>query len=288
MASDGRIRWGILTNGTVWRLYDYRARPRASGYYEADLTEFLRPGREADLRVFHLLFRREAFTPAPGGGATFLEVALAEGRRYEEQVAHDLSSVVFERVFPSLVQALAQAQGGIHGPSATASLSDVRDAGLIFLYRLLFVLYAEDRGLLPVNDSRYDDYGLRKRVRDDVAQRMANKDAFSSRATHYYDHLRRRQALSGSSRAFSHSGVENMRDSARYAKIVEWSEEDQCYAGSAPGLIFAGCHGEDEKVVSEQLCQVIEEAIELYRKDGKPLPPATSGCDFANRLQSVV
>ena len=190
MASDGRIRWGILTNGTVWRLYDYRARPRASGYYEADLTEFLRPGREADLRVFLLLFRREAFTPAPGGGATFLEVALAEGRRYEEQVARDLSSVVFDRVFPSLVQALAQAQGGIHGPSATASLSDVRDAGLIFLYRLLFVLYAEDRGLLPVNDSRYDDYGLRKRVRDDVAQRMANKDAFSSRATHYYDHLR--------------------------------------------------------------------------------------------------
>ena len=190
LASDGRIRWGILTNGTAWRLYDYRARPRASGYYEADLTELLRPGREAELRVFLLLFRREAFTPGPGGGATFLEVALAEGRRYEEQVARDLSSVVFERVFPSLVQALAQAQGGIHGPSATASLSDVRDAGLIFLYRLLFVLYAEDRGLLPVNDSRYDDYGLRKRVRDDVAQRMANKDAFSSRATHYYDHLR--------------------------------------------------------------------------------------------------
>ena len=55
---------------------------------------------------------------------------------------------------------------------------------------MLFVLYAEDRGLLPVNDSRYDDYGLRKRVRDDVAQRMTDKDALSSRATQYYDHLR--------------------------------------------------------------------------------------------------
>ena len=79
-----------------------------------------------------------------------------------------------------------------------------------------------------------------------------------------------------------------MRDSARYAKIVEWSEEDQCYVGSAPGLIFAGCHGEDEKAVFEELCQVVEDAIELYRKDGKPLPPATYGCDLANRLQSVV
>ena len=30
-ASDGGARWGILTNGGVWRLYDQRARPRATG-----------------------------------------------------------------------------------------------------------------------------------------------------------------------------------------------------------------------------------------------------------------
>jgi hypothetical protein len=32
---------------------------------------------------------------------------------------------------------------------------------------------------------------------------------------------------------------------------------------------------------------VVEEAIELYRKDKRPLPPATSGRDFANRMQDV-
>ncbi len=78
-----------------------------------------------------------------------------------------------------------------------------------------------------------------------------------------------------------------MKDSARYAKIVEWSEEDQCYVGSAPGLVFGGCHGDDEKKVFETLCQIVEEAIDLYRKDNKPLPPATAGNDLANRLQSV-
>ncbi len=78
-----------------------------------------------------------------------------------------------------------------------------------------------------------------------------------------------------------------MKDSARYVKIVEWSEEDQCYAGSSPGLIYGGCHGADEKEVFDQLCGVVEEAIELYRKDGKPLPPATSGRDLANKMQRV-
>ena len=181
IASDGRLRWGMLTNGRVWRLYDGRARPRASGYYEADLQDLLQPGREDDLRVFHLLFRRDAFVRREGAARTFLEDALEEGRRYEEQVARDLSSVVFERVFPRLAAALAEASGG--------SLADVREAALIFLYRLLFVLYAEDRGLLPVNDARYDDYGLRQNVRDSVAARVRQGDTFSEAAGNYYAHL---------------------------------------------------------------------------------------------------
>lgn len=78
-----------------------------------------------------------------------------------------------------------------------------------------------------------------------------------------------------------------MKDSAKYVKIVEWSEGDQCYVGSAPGLIYGGCHGQDEKAVFDELCQIVEEAMELYRKDGKPLPPPTSGRDYANKLQNV-
>ncbi len=79
-----------------------------------------------------------------------------------------------------------------------------------------------------------------------------------------------------------------MPDSARYVKIVEWSDEDQCYVGSAPGLIFGGCHGDDERMVFEELCQIVDEAIETFWADGKPLPPATSGRDLANNLSIPV
>jgi predicted RNase H-like HicB family nuclease len=78
-----------------------------------------------------------------------------------------------------------------------------------------------------------------------------------------------------------------MKDSAKYAKIVEWSDEDQSYIGSAPGLLYGGCHGSDEKEVFDELCRIVEEAIELYKKDGKPLPPPTSGRDFATKMQNV-
>ena len=78
-----------------------------------------------------------------------------------------------------------------------------------------------------------------------------------------------------------------MKESARYAKIVEWSGEDECYIGSCPGLFLGGCHGDDERAVFEELCVIVEETISLYHSDGKPLPPATAGRDLANRLQDV-
>lgn len=78
-----------------------------------------------------------------------------------------------------------------------------------------------------------------------------------------------------------------MKESTRYIKIVEWSDEDACYVGSSPGLLYGGCHGDDERKVFEQLCQIVDETIDLYHQDGKPLPPPTSGRDIANKMLGV-
>lgn len=75
-----------------------------------------------------------------------------------------------------------------------------------------------------------------------------------------------------------------MKESDRYVKIVEWSEEDQCYVGSSPGLLFGGCHGEDQQQVFQELCRIVEEIVELYRQEQKPLPPPTAGRDLVNAL----
>lgn len=78
-----------------------------------------------------------------------------------------------------------------------------------------------------------------------------------------------------------------MKESSRYAKIVEWSEEDHCYVGSAPSLLYGGCHGDDERSVFSELCDIVDETIALYLAKNRPLPPATAGRDLANRLQQV-
>ena len=78
-----------------------------------------------------------------------------------------------------------------------------------------------------------------------------------------------------------------MKDSDRYVKIVEWSEQDRCCVGSCPGLFFGGTHGQSEQAVFAELCGTVDATLELYKQDGKPLPAPTSGRDFANMLQAV-
>jgi len=78
-----------------------------------------------------------------------------------------------------------------------------------------------------------------------------------------------------------------MKENARYVKIVEWSEEDQCFVGSCPGLFYGGCHGDNEQEVFAELCELVERTVEVYKKEGKPLPPPTAGKDYANKMVNV-
>ncbi|HRW77108.1 MAG TPA: toxin-antitoxin system HicB family antitoxin [Candidatus Sabulitectum sp.] len=75
-----------------------------------------------------------------------------------------------------------------------------------------------------------------------------------------------------------------MKTSDRYLKIVEWSEEDQCYVGTCPGLMLGGVHGNDEAEVYRELCQAVEEWIEIYGVDGKTLPAETAGKDYSGKF----
>ena len=193
--TSGALRWGILSNGARWRLYYQGARSVSENFFEIDLAQLLAiPGHDGGLfapsderrrhwlKVFALVFRREAFVPATADARTFHQRAIEQGRFYEERVAASLSNLVFGHVFPALAQAIAAA-------APEAPLPDVRDAALVLLYRLLFIHYAEDRNLLPVNDERYEAYALRNRVRVDVGRRLDRNDPLSETAARYWSVL---------------------------------------------------------------------------------------------------
>ena len=184
----GKLRWGILTNGRVWRLYFHGAVSIAEDFLEIDLGKVLGiPGCDFDLldkrpemfaddhawrdhvfRLFVLLFGRNAFLPNEQG-ESFHQLALREGKRWEAKVARTLSDKVFDEVFPSLADGLARNDPLRPKELTPEYLDEVREAALILLYRLLFVLYAEDRNLLPDEQGPYAPYCL-TRIRLDIAE----------------------------------------------------------------------------------------------------------------------
>ena len=197
--TSGKLRWGILTNGRQWRLYYQGALSVAEQFFELDLAVVLNIAvpkeseikLEADdrrhwLRVFMLVLGRDAFL-SDSVDTTFHQRAINESRFQQERVTASISKLVFGQVFPDLARAIAEA-------AEDATLEEVRDATLILLYRLLFILYAEDRNLLPVRDSRYENYSFREKVRAEVGERKDLVSTFSSQATQYWsviDHLSR-------------------------------------------------------------------------------------------------
>ena len=71
---------------------------------------------------------------------------------------------------------------------------------------------------------------------------------------------------------------------ARYVKFVEWSDEDRCFIGCCPDLFGGGVHGNEEAKVYKELCDAVEEWIELLAKDGGPLPETGDAKEYSGKF----
>lgn len=193
--TNGSLRWGILTNGAVWRLYYQGARSVSEQFLEIDLYDLYRTltGNERIdldhhghimhcLRVFVVMFQRSAFELSGEDLLSYHHHAIKRNAYYEERVRNDLSKKVFEKAFPLIAN-------GLHDAAPDARLEEIRDSAFILLFRLLFIFYAEDRDLLPMSDERYQMYSLRNSLRVDVGRFMDARRQFSGSVSGYWSRL---------------------------------------------------------------------------------------------------
>lgn len=185
LLKKGETEWAIVTNGKLWRLYSAKTHSRATNYYEIDLEEALAeigpqagdPGES--FRYFWLLFRREALAPIEVDRegrkrkSSFLNELFEESEDYAKRLGARLKDRVFKKIFPQLpkgfVEFIQQREGRNVVPPQER-LDRIYEGTLTFLYRLLFLLYAEARDLLPVKEARgYWEKSL-TRMKNEVAE----------------------------------------------------------------------------------------------------------------------
>ncbi len=189
--TDSGVPRGILTNGTHWRLYFSSVESQEILYYEVELLRILEEENESDFRYFYHFFNTAAFEP-DAEGRTFLDEVFEQSRSYAKQVEERLKERIFEQVVPALARgffAYRRDVLNIH-QETEESLREMFNGTLLFLYRLIFLLYAEARELLPVTERQgYFAYSLTK-LKQTIFDEQKTGRRFSDVSTTGYDALK--------------------------------------------------------------------------------------------------
>ena len=189
-----QLTWGILSNGRRWRLVHRATSYRLDTYYEVDLIDLLEQDAPDEslagetaraLRYFYLFFRQAALRPDEQG-RIFLADVLAGSRAYAVALEEDLQ----ENAYHALEHLM---QGFLDVSLNRLGADDLRaiyQNSLYLLYRLLFILYGESRGLLPVGNRRYRElYGF-GHIKGEIADQIDRGTYIARRSSMYYDRLK--------------------------------------------------------------------------------------------------
>ncbi|MFF7855700.1 Eco57I restriction-modification methylase domain-containing protein [Streptomyces sp. NPDC007904] len=162
VAQQHSLPWLLVTRGSQLRLYPARPdvgvgrKGQSETFTELDLALLA----ESDAAYLPLLFSADALNE--NGSVTQILAASADhaaalGRRLRERVYVD--------VVPRLAIAVARRMEG----TSEADLAEAYHRTLLILFRLLFVAYGEDRGLLPYQrNPRYTKKALKTLAREFV------------------------------------------------------------------------------------------------------------------------
>lgn len=182
VADRENLPWVVATRGRQIRVYSSRPdvgvgrKGRAETYVEANLA--LLP--EARAGYLPLLFSTEALV----SDGTFEQV-LETSRDYAADLSARLRDRVYEDVVPQLALALARRRGGEVGDR---DLEELYEQALTILIRLLFVAYAEDKGLLPYRShGGYREHALKTLARGLADRKAENTLTFDEHATDLWD-----------------------------------------------------------------------------------------------------
>jgi Alw26I/Eco31I/Esp3I family type II restriction m6 adenine DNA methyltransferase len=144
--------WGILTDGRYWRIYSVRSDSKHTTYFEIDLIKILASGDYERFKYFYNFFRVEAFVPeATLSDRCFLDFVFEDGQFYSQRVEKNLQERVY-RVVDTICKGFLE---NYKEPSSE-DLEEVYEYSMYYLFKLMFVLNCESKGLLEVN--KQDDY----------------------------------------------------------------------------------------------------------------------------------
>jgi hypothetical protein len=163
--------WGLVTNGRVLRLLRKSPLLRRQAYVEFDLEAIFEGERFREFNLFYRLIHRSRLPAGVADGhecwlERYHQEALAQGNRARDRLRDGVESCL-----KLLANGFLRRRPPGPRPDPEGLYRDL----LRLVYRFLFLLVAEDRGLLGGNDLYREHYGV-SRLRRLVDSRSAYTD----------------------------------------------------------------------------------------------------------------
>ncbi len=255
------VAWGILTNGRLWRLYHKDTAQQQTRFYEVDLAALVEANDVENFLYAYAFFHRSAFEPRPLG----LDQLLRASADYARGISEGLKAQVFDALRHLAQGFLDYPANGLQPDPPT--LKAIYDHSLIVLYRLLFILYAEARELLPLraSDAYRDEYSL-DAIKREVARRKTYGPALLPTTARLWAKLRDLFGIislgSPPLKVATFNG--GLFDAARYPFLERYSVGDARLQEAVDMLVRVGGEFVDYRDLAERNLGTIYEGLLEY------------------------
>lgn len=168
-------KWAILTNGILLRLLRDFYHTYTRGYVEFDLENIFNEHNVTDFRILFRLAHASRFRPCNG--------TIPLEKFYEESVAAGIK--IGEDLRYNVKEAIEQLGNGLLNRKWRKKMVDDPELTKQFyqeilkiIYRILFLMFAEQRGMMPMRDSLYaEEYSL-TRLRERAESRILKESHY--------------------------------------------------------------------------------------------------------------
>ncbi len=178
--------WGILSNGRLWRLY--RKNKPLDVFFEVDLVNFLENNDVEGFKYFYYFFRKEAFM-SNSEGEIFIDKIYEGSIDYAQEIGDNLKDNIYK--------AMKKISDGFfhwRGNNLDVNDPDVRlmvyKSTMRLLYRFLFLLYAEGKKLLKLENEKYKRTYSFFRIKNEIVNGKNSDTPFSPASTNLWNSLK--------------------------------------------------------------------------------------------------
>ncbi|MFQ6044115.1 MAG: Eco57I restriction-modification methylase domain-containing protein, partial [Candidatus Poribacteria bacterium] len=159
---ENNLRWGILTNGKRWRLYHEKEPMPYETYLEVDLPALLKEPESKEFSLFARFFGVRAFYSSDEREG---EQRLDEMKRASEQATEEIGKHLREKI-ETILENICAGFVADEGKErfTEAQREEIHHNAIYLLYRIMFLLYAEARNLLPTENPKYREKSLERLI----------------------------------------------------------------------------------------------------------------------------